>query len=218
MTDTLTHSQHLASIDLNDSVEVHNTAPKGHLFETLNLNFGPKTTYSIGPGERRNVPYQVVKMHFGDVRSSDEPQISDAHTDLGIQKSVIPPRQFEVHRLHVFYGLHLTQEDTFDDVQDRIPQVELIFDGFTIPTVFQDPLGKNVIAATHTISEAEALRSEVASLRAMIEDMQGNSKGNITRINKSTTRVVVPVTPEAPDTDITEHDFVGTLPTDDVDD
>jgi len=217
MTDTLTHN--LATIDLNSSMTVKNVAPSGHKFAVLTLSYGPKSVYQIASGEQRQVPFAVVKMALGDVRSSADAQVTEAHTDMGMQKSVIPPRKFEVNRLHVFYGLHLTQEDTFEDVADRVPQVELYFDGMRIPTVIEDPLGKSVVVAHQTVTENESLRAELAELRQMFNEMKDGSGGTkITSIRSKSTRVVTP-SPEESDNDTQDNDdFVGNLPTDDVDD
>lgn len=198
-------------VALHDAIRVKNVAPPDHKYSKLEFFHGPGQRWVLNPTEEAVVPYYIAKNWFGDVRSGGTVTTQPAQTDIGTQTSVIPTREFEVARLHTHYGLHSGPTNTFD--KDSVPNVELYdMDGNRVPSVLEDPEGKNVVEATQTVSQYEAMQRQIEQLTSMVNQLQGSS-GPPATVPFNAQKVTVP---DEREDDSTGYNTVANIPTDDV--
>lgn len=138
--------------DSQDTFMLTNTGDKTITF-TL-----PKQKFIIQPGQRAFVPFNLIRIYFGDPRSivSSRRMFEDSSG-----KGTIPAREAEVDRLKTIYGVYGEDEQTLTDVR---PEVEIkSVTGTTIYPPLYDRDG----------SKSQPLSPMTASDVASLEDLSG---------------------------------------------
>lgn len=138
MSDTLTQPPLLT---LGDFCELHNRDD-----HTLQFSWNSKP-YRVDPGHKIMVPFELVKLYFGDPRST---AAMSSQRDLNGVIHWLPDRASEIRRLRCLYDNQAGDEGSVYG----FPKVE-IFDinGERVLTVLDDPTGETVTPATRSVSE-----------------------------------------------------------------
>lgn len=79
--------------------------------ETLKLSLG-RRTWTIEPGSTALVPFEVIRVHWGDPRS--RPNVYGKFSD-SLEKGWINKREDEIKRLGVMYGSYANDVRTLND-------------------------------------------------------------------------------------------------------
>lgn len=130
--------------------------------------------YVIAPFGEDFMPFEAVKLFFGDPRSTDK--VRSIHDVRGIV-GFLPDRPAEVRRLRLLYdhgfGDYTGKEgpDVVWD-PDKIPQVRVTtLKGDRVFTVLDDPVGSTVLPATTTVSQDAELRDVVRQQGQLIRSL-----------------------------------------------
>lgn len=153
---------------MTDLAQRHQTAPVlGDILRVKNLSdthtismAWDSRQYAVPPGGEGFIPFEAVKLYFGDPRSTEK--IQSLHTETGVV-SFIPDRATEVRRLNTLYGAPFGDESI---VRGDVPSAEIhTLEGERITTVIEDPAGESTAPFQPTVSDN-------ASLMAMIQRQQ----------------------------------------------
>lgn len=125
--------------------------------------------YRLQPERDVFIPAACAFNWFGDPRASG---VYQSIADPDGTRMFVSDRATEVRRLRIKWGAGLEgDEATFDGV--AIPSVEVwTAEGERVITVLDDPIGKNVLSASPSVSDDEGLRQLVASQQRQIELMK----------------------------------------------
>jgi hypothetical protein len=165
------------AVTLGDMVKVHFIGwPEKHskhgTAHPLILTWNNRP-YTIMAGMDGYLPFDCVKMYYGDPRSvNDVIRIKDEQGN----DMIVADRAAEVRRLQQFYQSsefatnhakfreYIPGDRTHMDagISDLCPLVEVYsMDGQRIHTVVDDPYGDNVVVSQQTRAEAEKMRSQL---------------------------------------------------------
>lgn len=130
--------------------------------------------YVIAPGRTEFMPFEAMKLFFGDPRSTDKVR---SQRDAKGLVAFLPDRAGEVRRLRLLYnhgfGEYTGQEGP-DIVweQDKIPHVAVYtLDDELILTVLDDPAGRSVLPAVATQAEEADLRETVIRQGRLLQSL-----------------------------------------------
>jgi hypothetical protein len=130
--------------------------------------------YVIPPGGEDFLPFEAVKLFFGDPRATDK--VRSVHDVRGIV-GFLPDRPAEVRRLRLMYDHGFgdyTGKEGPEVVWDpqKIPLVTVeTLKGERIWTVLDDPVGTTVLPATTTVSQDAELRDVVRQQGQLIRSL-----------------------------------------------
>jgi len=130
--------------------------------------------YVIAPFQHDFLPFEAVKLFFGDPRATDK--VRSVHDVRGIV-GFLPDRPAEVRRLRLMYSHGFgdyTGKEGPDVVweADKIPQVRVTtLKGERVFTVLDDPEGTTVLPATTTRSQDAELRDVVRQQGQLIRSL-----------------------------------------------
>jgi hypothetical protein len=130
--------------------------------------------YVIPPGGSDYLPFEAVKLFFGDPRSG-----KDVRSDRDQRGTVgfVSDRSAEVRRLRLLYDHGFGDYTGHEGVEkvwqwDRIPHVEVhTLGGDRIWTVLDDPAGTTITPASRTEAEDRNLREVVAEQGQLIRQL-----------------------------------------------
>lgn len=167
--------------DSQDTFMLTNTGDK-----TLTFTL-PKQKFILQPGQRAFVPFNLIRIYFGDPRSimSSRRMFEDS-----TGKGTIPAREQEVNRLKTIYGVYGEDEQTLTDVR---PDVEIkAVTGTTIypPLYDRDGSRSNGLIAPMTVGDManlEDLSAIIAQQQAQLNKlMQMQQSAAINETNDTT--------------------------------
>jgi len=123
-------------------------------------------------GEAKLVPFDVVRVYFGDPRS-----VSGTFGRTESKKGVIgdiPPREQELRRLAVLYGLY----DTHIEWLDRaVPNVTITTaDDTEVICPASDPDGKHIYGYAHESAEVHDVATQLSKMREQIKLLEQQAK------------------------------------------
>lgn len=130
--------------------------------------------YVIPPGGTDFMPFEAMKLFFGDPRSTN--QVRSMRDSRGIT-SFLPDRQTEVRRLRLLYSHgfgDFTGNEGSDVVweQDKIPHIEVrTLNDERIYTVLDDPAGSSVLPALTSQADESRLRDVVEQQGRLIRSL-----------------------------------------------
>lgn len=101
----------------------------------------PHKKFVLEPGQRAFVPFNLVRIYFGDPRSI--PGSRRMYKDSG-GEGTIPTREFEVDRLKTLYGVYGEDKlSTYRKLEDTVPKVTIqSTTGTTVITPAYDRTGE----------------------------------------------------------------------------
>lgn len=137
----------------------------------------------IEPGQKRAVPFEAVRIWFGDPRSGPTERL---YEDENGTKSRIPSRSFELKRLNVLYGVEgavASQKEEADrnktpypppiTLADTIPNVTFEdLSGKSIKHVAEDPEGKAASSVVTNYDDPMQVGAELARLKQQVAAME----------------------------------------------
>lgn len=107
--------------------------------------------YVITSEKPTHVPFEVVKLYFGDPRSSDK---IASYQDIHGVTHWVPDRASEIRRLRCLYDNQLGDENTVT----KHPNVEVYdYDGNRVLTVLDDPEGRSTSQARLTVQDNDEM-------------------------------------------------------------
>lgn len=117
----------------------------------------------LEPGHAKLVPFDLVRLFFGDPRSV--PGVQGRTEDKrGIGD--IPPREHEIRRLAALYGLY---EVNSARLPEAVPDVTITTgDDVEIICPATDPEGKHVYGYEHDTAEVHDVATQLANMKAQI--------------------------------------------------
>ena len=130
--------------------------------------------YVIPPGGSDFLPFEAVKLFFGDPRSTD--QVRSARDARGLV-SFLADRPAEVRRLRLLYSHgfgDFTGKEGVEQVweDDKIPHVKVeTLQGERVWTVLDDPAGSSVLPALVTQADDDRLRDIVEQQGKLIRSL-----------------------------------------------
>lgn len=130
--------------------------------------------YVIAPNGTEFMPFEAMKLFFGDPRAVDT--VRSSRDSKGLV-AFLPDRAGEVRRLRLLYNHgfgEYTGKEGPDVVweQDRIPHVEVYsLDDVRIMTVLDDPAGRSVLPAVATQAEEQDLRETVVRQGRLLQSL-----------------------------------------------
>jgi hypothetical protein len=163
------------------------------LFQMTNLEDHPlrftvaSKTYAVGPGQTVYVPFDLVRLYFGDPRSG---VMERTYKDEQGNRMHIPSRANELKRLTVWHGVAQRGNDIkakaekegtalppLPTLEDVAPKVKLVDDaGNEIQSVVTDPTGKEVVETVANLNDPASLAAEVARQRQVLERLEAQSQ------------------------------------------
>jgi hypothetical protein len=125
----------------------------------------------LEPGKTKQVPFDLIRIWFGDPRSVVGQQLE---ADYGGIKGDIAPREHEIARLCQLYGVQeQAGQSTVDTMMARAPKVSIkTEDGSDILTPAQDPDGTQVYGHVKTDTEQYDVATMLADYRNRIEQLE----------------------------------------------
>jgi hypothetical protein len=160
--------------------------------------------YVIPPGADDVMPFEAVKLFFGDPRAgTDVARVVDRFGQSGY----LPDRKSEVRRLRLLYSHgfgDFTGEEGPDLVweKDKIPHVKVeTLRGERVWTVIDDPAGRMIAPAGTTVAEHDSLRETVQEQGRIIHALM--QKLGVTTITDAPSNIYNPET----DAIEAEHDL-----------
>jgi len=130
--------------------------------------------YVIPPGGTEFMPFEAMKLFFGDPRSTD--RVRSSRDSKGLV-AFLPDRAGEVRRLRLLYnhGFGDYSGKEGPDVvweQHKIPHVAVYtLDDQLILTVLDDPAGRSVLPAVATQQEEQDLRETVIRQGRLLQSL-----------------------------------------------
>ncbi len=168
-------------LDTNDNLRITNTGTKTISFVLGRSNpGGERRRWVVEPGQFVSVPFDVVRIYFGDPRSivGSPKRFKDSK-----EEGIIPDRVEELRRLATLYGLY---DQGLETLPQRAPNCRIeTFDGDEIITPIVDPHGefslgntgltssdiKNMTDMTALIARHE---KQLDEMRSMMDTMRKN--------------------------------------------
>lgn len=143
-------------------------------------------TVIIPAGAAKQVPFDSVRINFGDPRSQENPGMM---TMPNGEKVMIPSRGRELKRLELWYGINGIKGEAVakgdpslvKELSDVAPKVEITtVDGEPVDTVISDPSGENPVAIPVDLDSQSSLANQQAQLQrqmdavnARLRDLEG---------------------------------------------
>jgi len=130
--------------------------------------------YVIPPGQTEFMPFEAMKLFFGDPRAVD--QVRSSRDSKGLV-AFLPDRAGEVRRLRLLYDHGFgdyTGKEGPEVVWEphKIPQVKVeTLDGQRIYTVIDDPAGHSILPAHTTQAEEADLRETVVRQGRLLQSL-----------------------------------------------
>lgn len=166
-----------ATIDASDLFQLTNL--EDHL---LRFTVAGKN-YAVGAGQTVYVPFDLVKLYFGDPRSG---LMERSYKDESGNRIHIPSRARELDRLGTWYGLEIKQNEIkakavkdnvaippLPTLADVAPKVKLVDGtGNEIKHVVDDPTGQAAVEPVSMLDSPEAIKAEVARQRQVLERLE----------------------------------------------
>lgn len=159
------------------------------LFQLTNLEDHPlrftvaNKTYAAGAGQTIHVPFDLIRLYFGDPRSGP---MERSYKDEQGNRTHIPARDKEVRRLTTWHGVVQKGNDikekadkegtavpplpTLADVAPKVRIVDLA--GNEISSVIADPTGKDAVETFTNLDSPASVAAEVARQRQVLEQME----------------------------------------------
>ena len=173
--------------------------PKGHYKtnEPLRLSWNNRPV-SIVAGSEAHVPFEMVKLYFGDPRAIDSQplRIKDEYGN----DMIVPDRTAEIIRLKQFWqdSSFRTNQAKFREyipgdrswldenngrISDLIPDVEVwTLSGERIYTVVDDPFGDRAMFATPTRYDQQKLQNQLIEQSDVISELRKQNKLLISKL------------------------------------
>lgn len=142
--------------------------------------------YGFPPGVAVHVPFEVVRLHWGDPRSGVAK--TTAVSEDGREKIQINSRSDERQRLEVMYGVNaeilrrqiegraMGREMPQVTLQQIAPKVSVMtVDGTPVDTVVSDPTGQNPVALPVDLSTPDALNARVAQMQQQLDSLMAQA-------------------------------------------
>jgi hypothetical protein len=159
------------------------------LFQLTNLEDYPlrfmvaNKNYAVGAGQTVYVPFDLIKLYFGDPRSG---LMERSYKDEQGNRVHIPSREREVSRLTIMHGVPQKHNDLrakaekdgvalppLPTLEELAPKVRIVDgSGHDIKHVIQDPLGREAVEPVSTLDSPEAIKAEVARQRQVLERLE----------------------------------------------
>jgi hypothetical protein len=123
-------------------------------------------------GEAKLVPFDLVRVYFGDPRS-----VIGTFGRTESKKGVvgdIPPREQEIRRLCVLYGVYDTHMDL---LPFAVPDVRIeTADGTEVVCPATDPEGKHIYGYAHDTAEIHDVATQLQHMREQIKMLENQAK------------------------------------------
>jgi hypothetical protein len=142
--------------------------------------------YGFPPGVAVHVPFEVVRINWGDPRSGVAK--TTAVSEDGREKIQINSRADERHRLETMYGVNaeILRRQIESRAQGRdLPLVTLdqlapkvavmTVEGQHVDTVVSDPTGQNPVALPVDLSTPDALNARVAQMQQQLDQLMAQA-------------------------------------------
>ena len=140
---------------------------KGPLPEGRFLWGGEDYLAGLEAGHSRLVPFDLVRLYFGDPRSVMS-KFGRTEDRNGIGD--IPPREQEIRRLSALYGLYDTNAG---QLADAVPDVTITTgDDVEIICPATDPNGKHIYGYEHDEAEVHDVATQLSKMREQMKMME----------------------------------------------
>jgi hypothetical protein len=126
----------------------------------------------MDPGEKKLVPFDVVRVYFGDPRSimTAGQRFEDRKGKVGD----IAPRPEETRRLSVLYGVYDTDAHL---VKDMVPDVSIsTADGTVVVCPASDPMGRYIYGHISESAESHDLATTIEQMKMQIRLLEEQAK------------------------------------------
>jgi hypothetical protein len=123
-------------------------------------------------GQAKLVPFDLVRVFFGDPRSV--PGVQGRTEDKRGVVGDIPPREHEIRRLATLYGLY---DANAEMLPFAVPQVAIhTADDIEVICPATDPDGEHVYGYTHDTAEVHDVATQLANMRQQIAMLEQQAK------------------------------------------
>jgi hypothetical protein len=142
--------------------------------------------YGFPPGVAVHVPFEVVRIHFGDPRSGVAK--TTAVSEDGREKIQIASRADERNRLETLYGVSaeilrrqiesraMGRDLGVVTLQQMAPKITVqTVEGTPVDTVISDPTGQNPVALPVDLSTPDALNARVAQMQQQLDQLMAQA-------------------------------------------